>query len=68
MCVLSKQSSNLKNLNLSLGLEDELEGIRPLLEEPKPAVFPHAKKVPTMTYEKVAEKVRKGCGVCVVSC
>ncbi len=49
----------LQNLNLSLGLEDELEGIRPLLEDPKPAVFPHAKKVPTLTYETVAEKDAK---------
>jgi N-acetyl-gamma-glutamyl-phosphate reductase/acetylglutamate kinase len=46
----------LQNLNLSLGLEDELEGIRPHLEEPAPRVFPHAKKVPMLTFETAAEK------------
>jgi N-acetyl-gamma-glutamyl-phosphate reductase/acetylglutamate kinase len=49
----------LQNLNLSLGLEDELEGIRSHLDDPTPAVFPHAKKVPTLTFETAAEKDAK---------
>jgi N-acetyl-gamma-glutamyl-phosphate reductase common form len=50
----------LQNLNLSLGLEDELEGIREHLKnDDKPATFPYAKKVPTMTTEQAQQMDEK---------
>ena len=48
----------LQNLNLSLGLEDELSGIRERVAEDDARVetFPHAKKLPTMTFDEAVEK------------
>jgi hypothetical protein len=41
----------LQNLNLSLGIVDELEGIREQLTDVEKPKFPHAKKTPTLTTE-----------------